>query len=358
MAIINGKEYTKHDLLQRVGNIGQIAGVRPVVLADGRAAGVHALDVKTGGGLEFSVLQDKGMDLFDFSFKGTNVCFQSKPGVVSAQLADLYGMGSGFKHSIAGGMMYTCGLQNNGGACVDQGSDHVFNGRIRNIPAEKLSIISKWDGDEYLLGVEGDIRETGLFSSNLVMHRSIHTKLGAKSLTLCDEVTNEGFSNAFPMIMYHINLGYPLLDENMHLILPDAQMEGLGELAQRDIASYNVMTPPTANAIEYAFVRHQATDSYGWSAAAAYNDRLEIGLYIRYNSSAMPKLIEWKCMMPGDYVLGLHVSNSLFGRTAMLEQGALKALAPMETRCFCVEFGILEGKEEAKAFEEELRAYK
>lgn len=358
MAIINGKEYSKSELLQRVGNISQLAQVRPVILADGRAAGVHVVDIKTGGGLEFTVLQDKGMDLFDFSFKGTNVCFQSKPGVVSAQLADLYGMGSGFKNSIAGGMMYTCGLQNNGGACVDQGTDHVFNGRIRNTPAEKLSYISKWDGDEYLLGVEGDIRETGLFSPNLVMHRSIHTKLGAKSMTLCDEITNESFADAFPMIMYHINLGYPLLDENMRLILPDAQMEGLGDLAKRDIAEYNVMTPPAADAIEYAFIRHQATDSNGWSAAAAYNDKLGIGFYIRYDTSTMPKLIEWKCMQPGDYVLGLHVSNSLFGRTAMLEQGALKALAPMESRKFQVEFGILEGAEEAKQFEEELRSYK
>ena len=71
----------------------------------------------------------------------------------------------------------------------------------------------------------------------------------------------------------------------------------------------------------------------------------------------MPNLIEWKAMSAGDYVLGLHVANSLFGRVAERERGALQTIAPMSSRHYGVEIGVLDGAEEARAFSDALATY-
>ena len=274
MAILYDKEYTREEILARTGSVAQIAEVRPAVLTDGKSAGVRVFDVTTGGGLAFTLIRDKGLDMFHLSYRGVNLSFHAKPGIVNASLADLYGMGAGFLRSIAGGMFYTCGLSNNGGACTDHGVDHVFNGRVRNIPAEKVSVISRWDGDAYVLGVDGEMRDTGLFCENLVLRRSVSTKLGGKSLVVSDTVENEGFTDAYCMLMYHINLGFPLVDEGTRLILPKNEMTPLNEESAAAAAEAETCTPPRVGAEENAFVRRQATDKDGMSAAAAYNDRL------------------------------------------------------------------------------------
>jgi len=357
MAVINNINYTKKELLAKTGNIAQIAEVRPAILTDGKSDGVRVYDVTTGGGLGFTVIGDKGMDMFHLNYKGTNCCFHAKPGIVNASLADLYGMGAGFLRSIAGGMFYTCGLSNNGGACTDEGVDHVFNGRLRNIPAEKTSVISAWQGDDYLLGVEGEMRDSGLFCENLVLRRSITTKLGAKSLTVSDTVRNEGFKDAYCMLMYHINLGFPLIDEGTRLILPENEMTPLNPVSEAAAGEAEIVTAPVTDANENAFVRRQAHDKDGFSAAAAFNDKLGLGLYVKYNVNEMPNLIEWKAMFTGDYVLGLHVANSLFGRVDQKNAGALQTIAPMEERHYGVEIGILDGIADADEFTKTVAAY-
>lgn len=357
MAIINGIEYTKAELMAKTGNIAQLCEVRPATLSDGKSNGVRVYDMTTGGGLNCTVIADKGMDMFHLNYKGTNLCFHAKPGIVNASLADLYGMGGGFLRSLAGGMFYTCGLSNNGGACTDEGVDHVFNGRVRNIPAEKLSVISAWDGDEYRIGVEGEMRDTGLFCENLVLRRSITSSLGAKSVVVSDVVRNEGFKDAYCMLMYHINLGFPLIDSDTRLYFPKNDMMPLNPVSEAAKDEAEICTEPVPGADENAFVRKMATDSEGFSKACAYNDRLGLGLYVRYNVKEMPNMIEWKAMSSGDYVVGLHVANSLFGRTDQKAAGALQTVAPLSERHYGVEIGVIDGKEEFDRFREEIDSY-
>ena len=63
MAELYGRRYTRAELLQRVGRLDQIGGIEPCILDGGRAAGVHALRVTTGAGLDFTVLPDRCLDI-------------------------------------------------------------------------------------------------------------------------------------------------------------------------------------------------------------------------------------------------------------------------------------------------------
>ena len=58
-----GKHYSPDDLRKLVGNMAQLAGVRPVELSDGKARGMRTAEVYTGSGLRFQVLIDRAMDI-------------------------------------------------------------------------------------------------------------------------------------------------------------------------------------------------------------------------------------------------------------------------------------------------------
>ena len=63
MAKVFGREYTRDELLRRIGDISQVGGVNSVILDDGSARGVRAAEFKTGSGLNFTVLLDRGLDI-------------------------------------------------------------------------------------------------------------------------------------------------------------------------------------------------------------------------------------------------------------------------------------------------------
>jgi len=351
MAFVYGIEFSKEELLKRVGNISQLACVRPFEFREGKAGGIKAFDITNGGGLQFTVLQDKCLDLFDAKYRGMNLNFVSKPGLVSPSLVEADGMK--FLRSVPGGMLYTCGLSNVGAACHDEGVDHCFHGRIRNIPAEKVSVVSGWEGDEYILGICGEIRDAALFNDNLVLRRSIMTRLGSKSLTIHDEVENEGYETQGMMLMYHINIGYPILDEGTKLILPRHETAPRDEESERGLQEYDRLTAPVDHFKEHVFFHRVANGPEGNTAAAAVNEALGLGVYIKYNKQQLPNLIQWKSMMSGDYVLGIEPANCLCnGRLDEKLRGTLKRIAPFETVAFDLEIGILEGENDINGFKE------
>ena len=72
-------------LLKQLGNIDQIAGIRESQLLRGRGEQIHIAEFYNAAGLRFTVVPDRCMDLFDFSYKGINFAFQSKNGLTSPQ---------------------------------------------------------------------------------------------------------------------------------------------------------------------------------------------------------------------------------------------------------------------------------
>jgi len=101
------------ELLKQLGNIGQIAGIRESRLLRGRGEGIAIAEFYNAAGLRFTVVPDRCMDLFDLSYKGVNLGFQSKNGLTSPQA---FSPSDGeFSEQWPGGMLVTCGLGNVGG---------------------------------------------------------------------------------------------------------------------------------------------------------------------------------------------------------------------------------------------------
>lgn len=78
-------QLSKRKILKYVGDSSQIFGTKDYTLNGGKSHGVRAIDVKNGSGLEFTVLPDRCMDIGWLSYKGKNLSYISKTGIVSPQ---------------------------------------------------------------------------------------------------------------------------------------------------------------------------------------------------------------------------------------------------------------------------------
>src|SRR5512135_3245034 len=93
MAVLWGKEYSRVDILRRVGDVRQIARVEPVELVDGSERGVRAVRMCTAGGLDLSVVTDRGMAITDLVFQGIPLVFLTGIGTAHPAFSEPQGLG-------------------------------------------------------------------------------------------------------------------------------------------------------------------------------------------------------------------------------------------------------------------------
>ena len=342
----------KNTMLSYVGDMSQIAGVRRSFICDGRARDIEALDITTGGGLEFCVLPGRGMDIAHAKYKGAPVSFITKSGISSADAYEPQGMG--WLRGFFGGLLTTCGLSNVGWACDDTDPQlgkvhHGLHGRISNTGAECVSYGAKWEKGKYMITASGRMREAVLHGENLSLTRTITTSLGAKTVCIHDEVENDGFVSRPLMLLYHINAGYPLLDETSEMILPVKNIIG-SENAADCPYTYNDFSTPVHEGAQYVY-KHDLGDDGGKTKAALINKKLEYGLFVEFNKKQLPNFMQWKRLSKGDYVVGLEPANcEAVGRVEMEKRGGLQYIEPGESKIFDIVIGILDGVDEIAAF--------
>ncbi len=319
----------RKELLCMVGSMQQLAYVRPVTYEEGRARGMKAYEVKNGR-LGFRVMADKCLDLTDVSFCGYNMSFLAKPGLMGRNHFDTNGVEA--QRSIMGGMLFTCGLENICAPCRTGGKDYPMHGRIRTTPAEHVGAEARWAGDDYILEVSGTMREAELFGENLTLRRTITTRYGENRISIEDEITNEGFRREPMMLLYHMNVGYPLLCEDSEILIPTRKVTPRDETAASNEAYFNRMEPPRDNEPECVFLHEMAADPEGNTFAAVLNRKLGIGLRVDYNVKELPYFMQWKSVASGDYVMGLEPANSsVYGRPYHIERNSLHEMEPFAT---------------------------
>ena len=341
----------KKTLLRRVGSMEQLAYIRPVKYLEGRAGGLRAFDVQNGP-LEFQVLADKAMDVGQMRFKGVNFTFLSKPGLQGRNPYDTRGQEA--QRSIMGGLFFTAGLENICAPCVVDGKEYPMHGRIRTTPAVHLSSRAGWEGEDYVLRLSGESREAELFGENMLLRRTIETRYGSPSITITDEIENQSFRPEPLLLLYHINIGYPLLDEGTELLLPTRSVAPRDETSAGHETRWNVMDAPKDNEPEYVFIHEPAPAPDGTVTAAVINEKLGLGLKLTYSAASLPRFMEWKSTASGDYVLGLEPANaSVFGRP---RHGAEdRTLAPFEKESTKLTFTVLDGADALRQARTEIK---
>lgn len=336
----------KKELMSRVGSMQQVAYVRPVTYEEGRSRDLPAVQIKNGC-LSLTALGGKCLDVSELSYKGINLNFLSKPGLQGRGHYDTNGEEA--VRSIMGGFFFTSGVESICAPCTIDGVDYPMHGRMRSTPAEHLCFDAAWEGDEYVLSVKGEMREAALFGENMVLRRSIRTVYGTRSFTVTDEFENQSFREEPLMLLYHINIGYPFLDENTRLYIPTAKVTARDADAQGHEADYDRMDAPKDNEPEYVFIHEPEPDAEGYMKVLAVNEPLGLGLEIGYSTRNLPFFMEWKSTASGDYVIGLEPANSsVYGRPWHEERNSVHKLAPFAKETNCLTFRVLDGEKEIK----------
>ena len=353
-----GRDYTRGEFLRHVGHVSQVGGAREYRIQGGPADGVHAVDVATGSGFRFTVLPGRGMDISHASYNGHPLGWISPAGEVSPWAYEPEGLG--WLRTFAGGLLTTCGLTHIHEPVEDDGKRYGLHGRASAQVASSVEARGDWDGDEYRISVRGRTREAALFDEQIELDRTISTELGSSSLRIDDIVSNVGFRTTPHMILYHINLGFPLLGSDAELISPTSSLKDfkIGAVGS-DEGPYRFREPEAGYA-QNVYDHQTVADSDGMVHAALVNESLEIGplgLRISYRRAELPHLNEWKLLDAGEYVLGLEPASAGFGgREAARQTGTLKYLEAGESVSYRVEIGVLTGSDEIAAFRDRVKA--
>lgn len=352
-----GKNWRKEDILRRVGDISQIGGVRLVELGEGKERGVRAIDFRCGNGFNFTVLPDRGMDISYAEYQGKALGWISSTRQVAPYYFEPEGMG--WLRSFFGGLLTTCGLTHAGAAGEDpqpeclvsctpcKETDRCYlglHGRISNTPAEGVVCGGEWEGEEYFIWAQGRMRESIVFGECLELERRIWSYIGERRLFLRDKVKNIGFIPSPLMLLYHINIGFPIVDDGSYLLGAVKDVVPRDKEAEKGLEEYARFSAPIPRFKEQVFYLDLQEDEKGIVTVGIANKGLGEGMafYVKYNKESLPFFTEWKMMGEGVYVVGLEPGNChVEGRAKERSRGTLETLEPGEEKIVELEMGVL-----------------
>jgi hypothetical protein len=357
MPELDGVRYSRAELLRRTGRLEQVAGVRLVTLGDGVERGVRVLEFRTGSGLSFEVLVDRAFDIGRCEYAGRSLAWSSPTGFVGPWYFEAEEFG--FFRSFGAGLLTTCGLDHAFGPEEDTAEQYRYpgkateryglHGRISNTPGRLVAYGERWDGDDCTLHAEGEVVQAAVFGEQLLLHRSIEARVGESRLSIRDRVANLGHHPTPHMFLYHVNIGWPIVDEAAELVAPVLDVAPRGDYSADD---YQRLGGPVAGFLEQAFEQRLAAETDGLVPVGVVNRAIGLGAYQVFNQRELPYHVVWKMLGEATYVVGIEPStNRLDGRLGARSRGELIELEAGESRTYSLELGALVGADAIDQFQ-------
>lgn len=315
-----------------IGHDTQYYGVEEHRLVGGKGDGMRLFEVNNGKGLELVISPDRCGDITRLKFKGINLSYMSPCGYVAP--AYYNSVGTNWLKSFTAGFLTTCGLEAVGTPSVDEGVEYPLHGTIANQPCEQ----AYWLESENYIEVHTLVKDEVIFARKLRLDRTVRVSKTDNEFEIIDKIINTGDTVEPIEILYHMNLGYPLLDEDSVISIPADEVVPRDEHAAEDVQNWMHMQRPTHEYQERCYY-HKFADKNG--VASIYQPKLDTTLSIHFDAEDLDGFIEWKMMGVRDYVLGLECGNCYpDGRKAMRENGMLKFLHPGKSKEYCVRIRI------------------
>ena len=340
-----GQHWTRREIEARVGRIEQIGGLRRLQWSDGLERDTEHIQVRTGAGLDYLVAPSRGMDISLAKFGGVPLSWQSPGGDIHPSYYDP--AGTGWLRTAAGGLLMTCGLTYVGAAGSDEGRDYGLHGRIHHLPARHVSASGTWQDDDYEMIISGVVEESAIFGEYLRLTRTIRSKLGRAQIEIDDVVENLGFDVTPHMILYHFNLGFPLMDENTTIDFPTTMVKA--RESETPVEDYDRWQKPETGYQERVYY-HEGFSSDavtvtitnpGFPTGIA-GRTIPLSIQLSWRTSQLPRLVQWKMPGAGVHVLGIEPANCYVeGRAVERQRGTLVHLEPGETRKYSLRFEVL-----------------
>lgn len=312
-----------------LGHENQLYGFEEVRLVGGKGDGMRLLQVRNGSGLEFTIALDRAADLYRVSLDAVNLGYFSPCGFVAPAYFDR--VGNGFLDSFTAGFFTTCGLGNVGNACVDEGEQLGQHGTIGNIPAEHVNYYIEDD----VMHIKARIRDAVLFGHKYLLEREYIAPLFENKISVKDKITNIGSAKAPIQMLYHCNIGYPLLSEDAIVEIPSKKVIPAGEYAAAQLDTHLKMLKPTRGYGETCYFH----EFEGQARISVYNPKIQKGVVMSYDSAELPKFCQWKAMGEHEYALGIEPGICIpKPRNRVRADGELIFLQPGEVKTQTLNF--------------------
>ncbi len=374
---IHENDYSKSELMRRIGSLAQVGGVQLFSYEEGHARGLQGIEFRTGTGFRFTVMPGRGFDVGPADYQGAGLCWLPPKGLAGPWYYEGDLDPTAWLRVGLGGLFNTAGLVSIGTPEEIDTSQFDFtqrmtarygtHDRIALTPASHFTFGEEWGGDRCLLWAEGLVRQDIAYGENLSLLRRYESELGGSSFRMVDVVTNDGWFPTYHQQLYHMNAGFPIVDDGSEVLAstlrePDTMNFSTEEqtAAEGAVSLWRTATAPRPGFTHEGYVVEMRPDEKGWVSVAIVNRRLRpelggLGVYLRYDATALPVYIGWRMMREGLYALGMEPATNPFGNPKdLVEQGFPLIMQPGDRRRYEIEYGILVGADAIESFESAL----
>jgi hypothetical protein len=363
---IHGQQLDRLQLRRRTGSTESVGGVRQVVLDDGAGRGTRVLEFRTAAGLAFDVVVDRAMDIGAASLLGRSFGWRSGVGTRHPGLYSDDESGLGWLRGFDG-LLVTAGLDHALAAAEVDGSHFRYDargslrqplhGRLSHVPARLTGAGESWTGDRCVLWAEGEVRQVAVFGEHLVLRRRVEADLDGAEIRISDVVTNKGFDATTHMYLYHVNFGWPLVDEGTRLLAPLRRVSWSSSAAGEQGQPYDVVGPPRPGMREQVYQHEPVAAPDGTCTVVLVRADGELGVALSWDLGPMPHLLQWLHLREGAYAVGLEPStHGAGGAEAARAEGTTTWLGPGESRSYRLTIRPFTGPENADAAVAQVRA--
>jgi hypothetical protein len=307
--------------------------VRARRLAGGRTDGVLLVELAAGDHRVW-VLPDRGLGLWKAVLGGVELGWQSPVrGPVHPRfvpLAEPSGLGwlDGFDELVA-----RCGLVSNGAPDFDAAGRlrHGLHGRIANLPAHEAAV--RFDEAAGCVELTGAVDETRFLIHALRLTTSLRIWSDRPRIEWTDTVTNLSDRPATMQMLYHVNVGPPVLGAGAEVVADVADLEPRDAAAAPDVATWNRFVAPQPGRGEQVHFLRLRPDGRGWASAAVVDPGRRHVARLSWRADTLPCFTLWKNQggLADGYVTGLEPGTNFpnpraveeaAGRVVPLEPGA------------------------------------
>lgn len=300
-------------------------------LTAGVSAGVELVEIDNGR-MKLYVIPTRGMGIWRAEMNGERLGWNSPvrgpvhPNHVSLMEPSGVGWLDGFDE-----LMVRCGLESNGSAVFDDQGRLVYplHGRIANKPAHSLQV--SIDAAAGTITLQGIVDEIRFHYQKLRLTTMITTSFGGTTVGWRDQVTNLSGSPATMQMIYHINVGVPLLSRGARLVAPVKSVsphDYYNQTAGDDYHTYPAKAPTPS---QRSYFLDLLADPLGATQVLLMHPENERGLAIRFNKQELPWLTQWQNNVPEQdgYVTSIEPGTNFPNpRPFEEQQGRVVRLAP------------------------------
>ncbi len=344
--MLDATHWTEKQLEQHSLDPRQFADFREATLTNGS----RIVDAYNASGLSFTLLPDRGLDIWSAHYKGIPLTWLA-PG--SPFPPDF---GQGWIEQFNGGLLTTCGLRHAGQPEKDDisGEQRDLHGRYSRLRAADVAISRSSE----MITLRGTINEQRLFGEQLRLQRTYTLFQREPALHINDVITNLNDVPTPLMILYHINIGFPLLSAGAELHTPYQAVYARNDEARKGLDRWPVFDAAVANREEQVYFHHVMVDGRQHTQILLQNG--DFGFQIAWDAAALPYFTQWKNTRQGMYVSGIEPGNCIpEGQNSARKTGRLQVLAPGQQISTSLHLSVLDGADavaKARHQIDELRA--